>query len=74
MRMGFLRYAQLLLTEARFGPNALNEVRRREREDIVRFLREEAPFAGDKSACAALLAASNKVAGGAHYKRNYAHS
>lgn len=71
MRMGFLRYAQLLLTEARLGPNALNEVRRKEREDIARWLREEAIRAAHyPDAKTALVRAANMVTGGAHYKRN----
>jgi hypothetical protein len=74
MKMGFLRYAQLLFTEARFGPNALNEARRQERELIVRWLRERAYLGHSPDQYTedvtrqAIITASNLIEGGTHYR------
>lgn len=72
---GFLDYARLLWHVATTGPNALNEARRREREQIVRWLQAQAempwpwPQGGvDVGASVALKAASHMIAGGAHYR------
>lgn len=65
---GFLDFARLLWKEATTGPNALNEARRREREAIVRWLRQIAPATFDASASSWLHKAANMIAGGAHYR------
>lgn len=67
--MRFLDYARLLWTEATTGPNALNEARRREREQIVRWLREGAGRpASAVHARSEIERAANMIAGGAHYR------